>query len=150
MPLYYLWAYCLIMRPTLNDIKQQVDKLAQKIQAPHFMLPDYGYSRQNAQPHIEIDDNNGQLYFVVQERGEEFRRDFAHDMDDLLYRIFEHVTFEMASRFELNNRIENEDCRRQLFSKQEELLGILNTGWKERNQHDHRFTLRSYPFNDNL
>lgn len=137
------------MKPTLKEIKALVETLAEKISAPKHLLPTYGHSIDGAHPHIEVDDRNGQLYYVIVERGEELKRDFAADMDDLLYRIFADVTFEMALRFELDNRIESEDSRRQMFTKQEDLLGLLSDKWREREQKEHQSILRRKPFDDN-
>ena len=135
------------MKPGLDDIKTLVDSLAKKIKAPQNLLPTYGRTVDSAHPHIEID-SNGQLYYVIVERGEELRRDFAIDTNDLLFRIFEGVTFSMACDFELKHRKKNQDFRRQLFSKQEELLGILDKKWEIRQQVDHQQTLATYPFDD--
>ncbi len=135
------------MKPGLDDIKTLVDSLAEKIKAPQNLLPTYGRTVDSAHPHIEIG-SNGQLYYVVVERGEELRRDFAIDTNDLLFRIFEGVTFSMACNFELKHRKKNQDFRRQLFSKQQELLGILDKNWEIRQQKDHQQTLAAYPFED--
>jgi len=135
------------MKPTLEDIKALVDKFAEKINAPERHFPTYGYSNDGAQPHIEVD-KNGQLYYVIVERGEELRRDVALDTDDLLYRIFADITFSMAVEYEVNHRVKEEDFRRQLFAKQEELLGKLNDKWRQRQQEKHQAILRSYPFDD--
>ena len=136
------------MKPTLEDIKLLVDKLAEKINAPHYLLPTYGHTNDAAQPHIEVD-KKGQLYYIIVERGQELRRDFALDTNDLLYRIFADITFSMACAYELEHRIVNEDFRRQMFSKQEEYLSILNSEWGRREEEKHHYILSSYPFDDN-
>jgi len=135
------------MKTTLEDIKKLVDAFAKKINAPERSLPTYGTSADGAHPHIEID-KTGQLSYVIVERGEELERHFAADTDDLLYRVFADVTFEMAISFEGNHRIEGEDFRRQLFAKQEELLVMLRNEWRERKQKEHDWVLRSHPFDD--
>ncbi len=135
------------MKPTLGDIKILIDQLAQKINAPQHLLPTYGYSIDGAHPHIEVG-RNGELCYVIMERGEELKRDVADDTNDLLYRIFSDITFSMACNFELKHRIEAEDCRRQIFSKQEELLGLLSNEWKKREQKEHQKILKSHPFDD--
>ena len=121
------------MNPGLTDIQALVDSLAEKIKAPQNLLPTYGKTIDSAHPHIEIG-SNGQLYYVVVERGEEIRRDSAIDTNDLLFRIFSGITFSMACDFELKHRKKSQDFRRQLFSKQEELLGILHEEWRIREQ----------------
>jgi hypothetical protein len=54
----------------------------------------------------------------------------------------------MASDYELKNRIEDKDCRRIMFEKQEELLGILNDTWRQRENEEHKRILKNYPFDD--
>ena len=135
------------MNPGLADIKTLVDSLAEKIKAPQNLLPTYGKTVDSAHPHIEID-SNGRLYYVIVERGEEIRRDLAVDTNDLLFKIFAGVTFSMACSFELKHRKKNEDFRRQLFSKQEELLGSLDKEWEIRQRKDHQRTLTAHPFED--
>ena len=121
--------------------------LAERIDAPKNLLPTYGHALDGAHPHIQLNEN-GEMYYVIVERGEELRREIAVDMDDLLYYIFSGVTFQMATRFEVNNRVESEDCRRKLFAKQEELLGKLNDKWAIRQQKEHYRILRTHPFDD--
>jgi hypothetical protein len=136
------------MKSTLREIKTLVDALAEKIDAPQNVLPTYGYSDDGALPHIEADEN-GPLFYVVVERGQELRRDVAVDTEDLLYKIFDSVTFSMACSFEARHRIKGEDFRRQVFTKQEQLLGRLNEEWRLQKQKDHELILRSSPFDDN-
>jgi Immunity protein 63 len=135
------------MKVTLADIKILIDNLARKINAPQNLLPAYGQSIDGVHPHIEVD-KNGQLYYLIVERGEELKRDFAGDTNDLLYRVFSGVTFSMAVDFELNNRIDTEDCRRQMFSKQQELLATLDKDWGKRIEKEHQWVLRTHPFDD--
>jgi hypothetical protein len=121
------------MKPTLEDIKNLVDILAEKINAPKYLLPTYGQSIDGAHPHIEID-KNGQLYYAIIERGEELKRDFAVDTDDLLYRVFADITFSMASDYEVKHRIETEDFRRQMFANKKSFWAYLVTNGKTENK----------------
>ena len=132
---------------SLDDIKNEVDKLANKINASTDLLPTYSYSRDLAYPHIEVD-SSGLLYYVIVERGEELERRITNKLDDLLFWIFSSVTFSMASAYELKNRIEDKDCRRIMFDKQEELLGILSENWKQKENAEHQRILKNHPFDD--
>ena len=132
---------------SLDDIKKKVDKLALKINVPVDSLPTYGYSRDFAYPHIEVD-SIGLLHYVITERGQELDRKTTTNIDDLLYWIFADVTFTMANKFELKYRIEGQDNRRILFEKQEALLGILDDTWRQKEHEDHKQILKSYPFDD--
>lgn len=132
---------------SLDDIRKRVDDLSAKISAPDSLLPTYGYSKDFAYPHIEVD-KAGLMHFVVMERGQEIERKTTDDLDTLLYWIFSGVTFSMACSYEVKHRIENEDCRRIIFKKQEEWLCILSNAWQEREANEHKAILRRYPFDD--
>lgn len=71
--------------------------MARKIDAPIEFLPAISRNPYDAEPHIEI--RNGELHYVVVERGKEIRRDKAADLDDLLFLIFETITFDMACSY---------------------------------------------------
>jgi hypothetical protein len=135
------------MKHSLEAIKEKVDELANKINAPTNLLPSYGQQNWDAHPYIEVD-NLGFMFFINSERGEEIERKMTNKIDELLYWIFSWVTFSMASIYEVNNRIEDKDCRRIIFHKQEELLGVLNPIWQEKENERHKGVLSSYPFDD--
>lgn len=131
----------------LEEIKKKVQELANIINASSDLLPTYGYSKDFAHPHIEVD-NSGFIHYVVVERGEELDRKTTDNLDKILYWIFASVTFSIASEYELINRIEDKDCRRIMFDKQEELLGMLNENWKQTENEKHRNILKIHPFDD--
>ena len=132
---------------TLDDIKKKVEELAVKINAPTDLLPTYGYTKDFAYPHIEVD-KFGLLHYVIVERGQELERRTTEKLDNLLYWIFTNVTFSMACDYELKNRIEDKDCRRIIFDKQEELLGLLSNNWKQKEKAEHQSILKNHPFDD--
>ena len=103
--------------------------------------------RGDGSPYVEVSDA---YYFIVEERGIELERRKTDDADELLYWIFDGVTFSMSSDFELRNRKPGEDPRRQLFAKHEALLGQLSAQWRERKQEEHTRILTGHPFNDLL
>jgi len=124
-----------------------VEDIATKINAPKDLLPTYGYSRDFAYPHIEVD-NVGLFHFVIVERGQELNRKTTDSLDTLLYWIFSGVTFSMACDYELKHRMEEKDCRRIMFDKQEELIGVLSGTWRQKENEEHKNILKSYPFDD--
>jgi hypothetical protein len=134
-------------RLSLDDIKKKVDELAAKINAPTDLQPTYGYSRDFAYPHIEVD-NVGLLHYVIIERGEELSRKTTDNLDMLLFWIFSNLTFSMACDYELNNRQEDKDFRRILFEKQEEILGQLSDTWRQKENEEHKRILKDHPYND--
>lgn len=132
---------------SLEDIKKKVNELATKINASEILLPTFGDSLDEAHPHIEVDDK-GLMHYVTVERGWEQSRETTDELDTLLYWIFKDATFSIACNYELKNRIENKDCRRIMFEKQEELLGMLSDVWKQKQKEEHRSTLEKHPFDD--
>jgi hypothetical protein len=120
-----------------------VKEFGSQIGVPDTAL--FGTPQGDGTPYVEVSDA---YYFIVEERGIELDRRKTDDTDELLYWIFEGVTFSMSSDFELRNRRPGEDSRRQLFAKQEALLGQLSTQWRERKLEEHRRILTGHPFND--
>ena len=132
----------------MEDVRNMVCEFASKIDAPHETLPTFGSSVDFGHPHIEI--NSAGYHFVVIERGKELERRTTHDLDELLYWIFESVTSGLAVSYELQHRISSQDCRRLIFARQLELLRLLNPTWADRRQEKNRSILQQHPFNDHL
>ena len=120
---------------TLEAIREQVENLAAKIKAPPSYLPTYGGSEHSGRPHVEVT-RDGVMHWVVCERGSEFERRTTLARDELLYWTFDAVTAEMASKWEVEHRIPTEDSRKQMFTKQFELLDLLNPAWTERRKRE--------------
>jgi len=135
------------MTKNVSEIQTIVHKLAKKINAPSNFLPTFSTPFGDATPNIEVDEV-GLYNYVISERGNENERNITSDLDELLYWIFADVTFSMSSEYELKNRIDEKDCRRIMFAKQEELLGILNNEWEEKERKEHQSILKIHPFDD--
>ncbi len=118
--------------PTLNpeDFKKRLETELKKINGDIELLPEINQSNDFAKPFIELDEHG--LYYVCRERGEEIFRKVPFDLDELLYEIFDAVTFEMAIKWEAQNRKENEDFRLQLFAKQVELMTTIYDDFGQR------------------
>ena len=131
---------------TLPEIEAEINRLAAKVGASGYTLPTYGRTEDGARPHIEADSRG--YHYVVVERGQELRRNTTSDLDELLYHVFESVTFSLACDYERAHRIAGQDFRRQLFALQVELLSSLSPTWAEREASDHQRILHQHPFND--
>jgi hypothetical protein len=133
---------------SLTEIKAEVDRLAAIIgSAGHHSLPTYRDSDDSGRPHIEVDSRG--YHFVVAERGMELSRFTTGDLDDLLNQVFEAVTFNLASEFELTHRIAAQDFRRLLCERQVALLSQLSAHWAERQAQKHQRIFRAHPVDDN-
>jgi hypothetical protein len=131
---------------TLSEVEVKVNELAQIIKAPQNILPTYGYSEQTARPHVEVSPRA--YYYVVAQSGQEVSRYVTHDIDQLLYKIFADVTFDLAVRYAEENRNENEDIRRSAFKRQVDLFTLLSTQWGERISQEQAQMLEQVPFDD--
>ena len=120
---------------TLDAVRSQIEALAAKIAAPEGLLPTYDRSEHSGRPHIEVS-ADGAMHWVVCERGQEYERKTTLSRDELLYWTFNAVTAEMASRWEAQHRIETEDFRKQMFTKQFELLDSLSPAWTDRRKQE--------------
>ncbi|HEY2589451.1 MAG TPA: Imm63 family immunity protein [Tepidisphaeraceae bacterium] len=132
--------------PELQQFQSEVERLAAVIGAPASLLPTYGRSEDFARPHIEF--LGGQFHFVVEERGVQLQRESSPNPDDILYSVFEGITFSMAGDYEVRHRRPSEDSRRQLFDVQLQLLGKLSGDWQQRRRAHLGEILRQYPFSD--
>jgi len=117
---------------TLNpdDLRKRLETELMKIDGDVGLLPDIDISNDFAKPFIEIDRHR--YNYVCRERGEEIFRKFPFDLNELLYEVFDNLTFEMATMWELKNRKKNEDFRLQLFAKQVDLMTRINKDFGER------------------
>ncbi len=114
----------------MEDARASAIDLAGVIGAPRSLLPTFGSSEDFARPHIE--ERDGRLHLVVVERGAERDRRIARDLDELLFWVFCGVTFAMASDWEAHHRVDGQDFRVGLLTRQLELLAALSTRWADR------------------
>jgi hypothetical protein len=131
---------------SLAAIKMEIDRRAAILGASGDPMPTYGHSEDFGRPHIEVDSRG--YHYVVEERGNELKRITTPNLNELLYRVFEAVTFSLACRYEVQHRVRGEDCRRQIFRHQVQLLAKLAPEWAERGANHQREILREHPFND--
>jgi len=129
----------------LVTVRAQAKNLADRLGIRNLIV--YGTPRGDGSPHVEVSDA---YYFVVQERGIELERRRTSDLDELLYWIFDTVTFAASSAFELRHRVPGQDVRRALFAQHEELLSRLSPAWRNRKVAEHRAILAKHPFQDGI
>ena len=117
------------------------------------MTDDRGYAAwfrtspaHDGSPHVEKVGNEWR--YIVTERGMELQRRTTVDADEVLYWLVKDVTFELASRYELEHRSPSLDFRRLLFAKEEELLGEISPEWAQRYAAEMQTVLQQHPFVD--
>lgn len=114
----------------IQQIEIKVRRLATIIKAPESLIKIYDYPKGDGTPHIEIHKN--EYHYVSSERGYEIFRKIVVDENELLFLVFQNITRAMAGDYELKNRDENQDCRKIIFSKMLELLGLIDSRWELR------------------
>lgn len=123
-----------------------METLAKIIGAKKELLPTYGYSKDFAYPHIEVDGSD--YHCVINERGREQERRSTPNFEELIYWIFDSVTSHMAFEYELKNRIEDRDVRRMAFPKQMELMNKLGPELGENSRLMIEEILKRAPYDD--
>lgn len=130
-----------LLQGEFNEICQKI-RIAEK---PYSFLTE---RTDDGSPHIEISGN--EYHLVTTERGLELSRQTTKSKEELLYWLTEQMTFGFSVSFEFSNRIENQDSRRLIFSKQLELLNKTNPLWAERRHLEINEILRENPYSDGL
>ncbi len=123
---------------TLLEIKAKVDQLADKIGASQDILPTYGVFSRLGCAQIDVDAWN--YHYLLDEGGETRDSFMTKDIDELLCKIFIHVTFELSQMYELSQRVNGQYCREILFQHQLDLLSRLSSTWAERLSQQHELT----------
>ena len=126
-----------------RTIQKKVKALARLLGQPALTINTQ--SMEDGSPHIEVGDA---YYLVVRERGNELSRKRTTDPDEILYWIMEGHTSALSWDFEVRNRRDGEDSRRQAFARQVELLAVLSPQWAERQRLEQAKILERHPFHD--
>lgn len=128
------------------EIQKAVYSLGEKIGAPKSLLIVRFSSSEDGRPYVEV--KSGFFDYVCSERGFEIYRKSAASMDELLYWIISGVAFELATDYELANRVAGADSRRIIFSRYISLLSLASGEWGKRGGDEVRLTLMSAPYSD--
>lgn len=97
--------------------------------------------------HVECGPD-GELFYIVTERGLTLEKKQAHDLQEMLYWLMQDLTFGMACTHEFRNRKDNSDCRRVIFCVQLELLSRVSQVLRDRRAAEIEAILAANPFVD--
>ena len=111
-------------------IVQKINQLLAKVEdIPKEFIPKVNVSNDLAYPYIDIG-FDGTLYLVVRERGIEQERIIYNNLDLLLREIFERLSFELAVKYELENRKDDSEYSLKKIEKiQNDYLKKFNEDW---------------------
>jgi len=129
---------------SIDDVRKKVAELGQLINAPMNKL--YVFENNEEGYHLEL--HGDEYHYILSERGQELDRFVTKIFDDLLYKIFEHITSSMAFSYEFDNRVLNQDSRRIAFTKKIELMSAINESWRKKIEQEIAKILQNSPYDD--
>lgn len=132
----------------INEVRKLIYKHGEKIGLPYDskLYPIFSSTGNVFSDGGTIYISNNEYHYVIMERGKENKHYRSLDINDILYPLFEGITFSLASKYELKNRNEKEDPRKLLWGKQLELLGKIDPLFKERCQKEIDSILKIAPY----
>ena len=95
-----------------------------------------------------IYEDDGKFHYVYMERGSESKHFIENNIMEILYYVFNDITFSLAIKYELEHRNKIEDFRKILFGKQLELLGNINMKYRKRRDEEISAILEKAPYQD--
>lgn len=131
---------------SICDVRKKVAELGQLIDAPQNKLYVFDVEGSDGRYHLEI--HNDEYHYISTERGQELDKLVTKSFDELLYKIFNHITSSMAFSYERDNRVLNKDCRRIAFAKKIELMSKINEQWGIKIEQEIAKTLQNSPYDD--
>lgn len=134
------------MSKDLSEIQEEVFDKGARICLPRELLIIRRAPVEDGSPYVEVD--HGLYSYVSTERGYEIFRKSTSSLDTLLYWIFERAVSRLALEYELRNRKEGQDPRRQYFQKKVELMDRLDAKWGLELRRDIEKTIASSPYED--
>jgi Immunity protein 63 len=112
---------------SLLQIEKMVEKVNENLVLPKNWLPAYGSDYGNRPYYVTIDNDCYSLIGFGYYRNKEDDHLIARtkDIDELLFAIFMEATTDIAIKYELDNRLPNQDTRILYFNKHIEILNSL-------------------------
>ena len=120
-----------VLTATREVLEPEIDRLAERIGAGGLSVVGFDPYVDGGAPYIDITPD-GELHWIVKERGRLLEHRTTHDPDELLYWSFVLATSTLASTWEARHRDESQDFRVLMWAKQGELLHRLNPVWAQR------------------
>lgn len=132
----------------LEEVKQKVYSLCKKIDLDinSNLLPMFSESEHIFSEGASIYVSNSKYYYVIMERGKINKKYERENLDDILYPLFESITFSLACDYELKHRRDNEDSRKQIWEKQLKLLGKIDVHFEENCEKEIKSILEIAPY----
>lgn len=134
---------------SIDEVKNEVDRLCEIIDnsKSRFGFVTFDEPSPYAIPFITVDQKG--YHFIVYDAGRKIRDDITRDFKELLYWIFDGITFAIAQDFALFTPYKIEwEQRRNRFHKQLELLHLIDNRFEDRTKRRILEVLKRSPFTD--
>lgn len=132
---------------SIVPIQGEITRLASIIDAPPEILPRYDLTPEDEQDDFIVIEGD-QYVFIRTEPMGQFEKIRTKSEDELLYQVFECITFQLAEKATIQEYQPEIECRRFLWPKQAKLMGKLSLQWLARLEMAHTDTLATWPYKD--
>ena len=129
-----------------DEIQKKIYEFGEKIGLPKWELRIYNSPQNDGTPYIKIFEDS--YLYISEENGKVFFEKTTDCIDELYYWIMDDFISKFSYKFELKNRIKNQDSRRLIFSKALELFSKINLKWVDRKKEYINNILESNPYSD--
>jgi Immunity protein 63 len=130
----------------IQEMRKKFNEIVEGLNAHDSYKVFHESPKHDGSPHVEKIGN--EWNFVVTERGSEIERIKSSDPDYILYLLVCCVTHNMATTYELKNRIPGIDGRRIWFEYDINLLQKINKNWGIIKRQEYDKILLKNPFTD--
>lgn len=134
------------MTNELTSLAIKYDALCQRIKASEIPYSFQTKRGDDGSSYVEFVD--GCYHYVTTERGIELSRRSTGENSEILYWLIYDLTFWMSVKFELNNRIEDQDPRRIIFTRWMYLIKQADAAMADKLRLDIDTILAENPFQD--
>jgi succinate dehydrogenase flavin-adding protein (antitoxin of CptAB toxin-antitoxin module) len=138
-------------RLSIDEIKELVKQFAGKISLSKHIsyYVRYGSFIGDGIPCVQVD-NTG-YHYIYSERGKEFDRKTTQESNELLYWIFEDITFVLSSNsWKTSPHKKDWEQRRIIFVQQLHLMREIDISFEKRLKKEYNELVKRIPFDDGL
>ena len=134
----------------LSILKSKIYKLGSKLGLSNDsdLYPLFSNDEHVFSDGVSVYSDESGYHYIETERGKPVKKIDCNSIEDILYYIFEDITFSLALNYELEHRRANEDSLRLLFDKQLKLLNRISADYANKYQCKIDEILKKHPYKD--
>lgn len=104
----------------------------------------------DCQPFLSVNEDDKKFHIITYERGKIISDIEFDSISDTCFYIMSFIVFDIASSYELKNRVKYQDSRRICFQKEIELMGKISDEYANRKKEYIDNILKIAPYNDEV